>query len=131
MLVVRCGCDVGTENVITITALSRRIDGSVMVWVGFRFHRRVALHVCRGRMNGIYYQDNVFEITSFPSFISIRDMHTFQENNARAHTHQVLPQSIKRTIMFLCLHGHHRPLTYRQYSIFEVTLVNASHVVHK
>ena len=60
-LMVGSGCGVGVENVITMAALSRRVDvvgGSVMVWDGISYHHQTALRVCRSRMNAIYYPDN-------------------------------------------------------------------------
>ena len=33
--------------------------GSVMVWDGISYNHRTALHLCHGKINGIYYRDNV------------------------------------------------------------------------
>ena len=50
------------------------------------YHRRTALHVCCGRMNVIYYRDNVLRKHVIPFFHQYRNMRMFQQDNARAHT---------------------------------------------
>ena len=66
--------------------------GSVMVWDGISYHHRTALHVCRSRMNAIYYRDNVLRYHIIPFFHHHRYMHTFQQDNGQAHRARVTTQ---------------------------------------
>lgn len=63
--------------------------GSIMVWGGISYHHRTALIVCRGRVNAVYYRDNILQNNVVPFFHQHQDLHTFQQDNARAHTARV------------------------------------------
>ena len=82
---VSCRCGVGMVNIITMIALSSGVEGSVNVWGRISYHHRTALHVCRGRMNTIYYQDNVLWNHVILFFHRYQDTHMFPQDNARAH----------------------------------------------
>ena len=108
-----------------MTAFSRRIDG---VGSGISYHHETTFHVCRGRMNVIYYQDNVLRNHTnlfFHQHAHISETNQLKKTpktnkNSRAHTSRV------RT-MSLCLNGQHCPLIYRQQSIF-VGLLWSTHL---
>lgn len=60
--------------------------GSVMVWGGFTFHHRTALHICRGRVNAVAYRDDVLQPIVVPMFRAHPQLQHFQQDNARPHT---------------------------------------------
>ncbi|XP_067678703.1 uncharacterized protein [Haliotis asinina] len=53
---------------------------------------RTPLHICRGRVNAVYYRDQMLQNHVAPFFNQHHDVHKFQHNNARAHTARVSMQ---------------------------------------
>ena len=94
MLMVGFVCGLEVDNVITMAALSRQIDGAGAVsWCGTGSPLKAEQHhVCRGIMNVIYYRDNILRNHVISFFHQYRDMHTFQQDNARATTARVTIQ---------------------------------------
>ena len=70
--------------------------GSVMVWAGITMTGRTDLHVCQGRVNWVYYRDNVLA----PYVIPFSRRHgrgfVFQDDNARAHRARVVTNYLQR-----------------------------------
>lgn len=59
---------------------------SVMVWGGITTRYRTTLHVFDGNVNARSYQNDVLQGHVVPFFQMHEDVHTFQQDNARAHT---------------------------------------------
>ena len=49
------------------------------VWGGITYHHQAVLHICHGRINAIYYRDNLFQNKYVIPFHQHQDMHTFQQ----------------------------------------------------
>ena len=97
MLMVGCECSVDAENVITVTASSRQIDG-------------VGEVSCCGAGSVI--------ITEKHTMCAIGKCNMFQQDNARVHTTRVTAQYLANSNASLCLNGQDFLLIYRQWSIF-------------
>lgn len=79
-------------NADCVVQTDRWGGGSVMVWGGITYRHRTPLHICRGRVNAVYYRDQVLQNHVVPFFNQHNDVHTFQQDNARAHTARVSMQ---------------------------------------
>ena len=70
--------------------------GSVMVWGGITMTGKTDLHVCQGRVTGVYYRDNVLA----PYVIPFAQRHSprfiFQDDNTRAHRARVVTDYLQR-----------------------------------
>lgn len=69
-----------------ITETDRWGGGSVMVWGAISAQHRSELHVFDGPVNAQVYRRDILENHVVPLFEGHPDLHTFQQDNARAHT---------------------------------------------
>ena len=76
-----------------------------MVWGGITMTRKTDLHVCQGRVTGLYYCDNVLA----PHVIPFTQRHgrgfIFQDDNARAHRARVVTEYTFDDKMFALCRG--------------------------
>ena len=76
--------------------------GSIAVWGGVTTNERTDLHVCQGRVTGVYYWDNIIEPLVVPFTAAHWNRFRFQDDNARAHrAHVVLNHLQTRGIQSL------------------------------
>ena len=55
--------------------------GSVTVWGGVTIIERTDLHVCQGRVTGVYYRDNIIEPLVIPFAAAHGNRFRFQDDN--------------------------------------------------
>lgn len=70
--------------------------GSVMVWGGVTMTGRTDLHVCIGRVTGLYYRDNVLAPYVIPFARRHGHGFIFQDDNARAHRARVVTEYLQQ-----------------------------------
>ena len=62
--------------------------GSVMVWAGISADFKTQLHVVQGRVDAVYYRDNILQPIALP-FLNNNGLAILQHDNARPHTARV------------------------------------------
>lgn len=70
--------------------------GSVMVWGGITMTGKTDLHVCQGRVTGVYYRDNVLASYVVPFARRHGRGFIFQDDNARAHRARIVTDYLQR-----------------------------------
>ena len=93
------------------------------------YHHRTTLHVCRGRMNVIYYQDNVLRNHVMPFSHQHRDAHMLGGHRPSAQStcyNTVSSEQECPLLEWTALSPYLSPVEHLWNYIF-----NSSHVVHK
>ena len=67
-----------------------------MVWDGITMADRMDLHVCQGRVTGVYYRDNVLAPYVIPFARRHGREFVFQNDNARVHGARVVTNYLQR-----------------------------------
>ena len=90
--------------------------GSVMVWGVISMTGKTDLHVCQGRVTGVYYRDNVLAPYLIPSAKRHGPRFIFKDDNARAHRARVVTDYLQRrnirTLLWPAMSSDLSPIKY-------------------